>query len=325
MVSPVMQFGGGKSRIQAQHHTLERLRPGRLSMEPRWSGAVTDAKIRVYADDEYRAQNRKWRAVFEERLDYANAVLAAEVGVRLVAEYHEWDHHAPGARLVEQLEALQRLDPGTDVLVVVGLTSSVSLVTSTFEELGAATMPGRHMMLRGYADHEERRAFANAFADLTADERESALVTMRFHKTTAAFLHELGHVLGADHESGPDTLMSPIYSREMTAFSEHARATILRALDERLGRVGPAAPPDAPPPAPRASHEKMTVIMVVGGAIVDGVPRSDADLDLLFRLQAAIDSRTEVTIRKTRDITSAMLAKLVDRARAAGLTRIQFK
>lgn len=140
-VSPVMHFGAGKSATQAQHDTLNELTPGRLAMAKRWQGPVAEAKIRVYADDDYRAQNHKWQQAFDERLDYANGVLAANFGVRLVADYREWDHHASGETLTEHLAQLQELDAGNDVLVVVGLTSSQSLVSATFEELGPRRSP----------------------------------------------------------------------------------------------------------------------------------------------------------------------------------------
>lgn len=88
-ISPVMTFGSGKTAKQAQHDTLVTFTPGRLSYEKSWPGPVMDAKIRVYADDEFRTQNHKWREEFEDHLDYVNAVLAAKLGVRLVPDYRE--------------------------------------------------------------------------------------------------------------------------------------------------------------------------------------------------------------------------------------------
>lgn len=201
IVSPVMRFGGGKSAPQAQHETLGKFTPGRLSFEPRWKGPVAEAKIRVYADDEYRAQNRKWQEAFDELLEYVNAVLRANFGVRLTAEYRPWNHHAPGATLEEHLAQLRELDAGGDVLTVVGLTSSLSLASATFEQLGYASISGRHMVVRGYADLAERSAYQRAFSELSADELENAFDVMRRHKTASIFLHELGHNLGAEHDA----------------------------------------------------------------------------------------------------------------------------
>src|SRR5664279_2676299 len=100
-ISPVMHFGSGKSATQAQHDTLEEFTPGRLSTEGTWQGPVAEATIRVYADDEYRAQNIHWQQTFGEELDYANAVLGPQFGVKLVADKRVWNHHAPGNGLSE--------------------------------------------------------------------------------------------------------------------------------------------------------------------------------------------------------------------------------
>jgi hypothetical protein len=326
-LSPVMTFGGGKSAPQAQHETLTTFVPGRLSLEKTWTGPVTDARIRVYADDEYRAQNRRWREAFDERLDYVNAVLAAKFGVRLVPDYREWKHHAPGASLDEHLAALVELDDGRGVLTVVGLTSSLSLASATFEQLGVATLAGRHMIVRGFADLAERKAFERAFPDLSADERENALVTMRIHKNASLFLHELGHNLGAEHDAAPDTLMSAAYSRSATAFGTDARTAILRTLDERLGRARTAPEPSqtASPTEPPRVHQTLRVIVVAGGAIIDGVNREDDELNILFGVQAGIDRDVNVVVSRGKGVSAAAVSNVVERIKAAGLTRIRFE
>ncbi|HEY5947802.1 MAG TPA: matrixin family metalloprotease [Kofleriaceae bacterium] len=336
-ISPVMTFGGGKSAKQAQHDTLNsHLLPSQLSTEGRWRGPVKDAKIRVYADDQYRAQNLNWREAFEARLDYANAVLGPNFGVRLVADYREWNHHSPGASLAEDLEQLHQLDSGDDVLTVIGLTSSLSLVSATFEQLGYANVPGRHMMLRGYADVEERKAFARAFPDLSADERENALEARRQHKTAAVLLHELAHNLGADHEEIEDTLMNPTYSEHAAEFSTGAHATMQRHLDQRIGRsptemapitaMAASAPAASAPAAPPANlHPKMQIVMLAKGVMVDGKLVDDGTLDTAFSKQAAADSETQLVISKEKGVPSASVVKLIDRAKTSGLKNITFQ
>ena len=78
--------------------------------------------------------------------------------------------------------------------------------------IGVASMPGNHMMLRGYADVEERAMFERYFKKLSAEERASMYAARRRHKTTSLLLHELAHNLGAPHSVVADTLMYPIYS-----------------------------------------------------------------------------------------------------------------
>jgi biopolymer transport protein ExbD len=317
-MSPVVHFGSGKSAEEAQHDTLGELVPPQLSIEGTWHGTVKDAKIRVYADDEYRAQNLKWRETFGEELEYANAVLGPSFGVHLVAEYREWSHHAPGNTLADDLDELRRLDSGEDVLSVVGLTSSIGLVSATFDLLGIASLPGRHVMLRGYADLEERAAFARAFPALHAEERENALEARRRHKTTAVLLHELGHNLGAPHETATDTLMNAKYSVHAAEFSAEAHAIIQRTLDQRLGRA-PAEPARQVAQPPR--HPTLHVHLATTGVAVDGDARDDDALAAVFRAQAAQDPATEVVIEKDRGVPTAKLVELIDRAKAAGLTK----
>ena len=71
-ISPVMTFGGGKSTQEAQHDTLTKVTPPALVVKAEWAGTVTVARMRVWADDEYRAQNVHWQQSFQDELDYAN-------------------------------------------------------------------------------------------------------------------------------------------------------------------------------------------------------------------------------------------------------------
>lgn len=107
-MSPVMRFGGGKSAREAQGHTMAANTPGAISTEGDEARDAPTAKVRVYADDAYRAQNLHWREVFDDELEAANAVLAPVFGVKLVAHYREWEHHAPANQLSEDLAALGR-------------------------------------------------------------------------------------------------------------------------------------------------------------------------------------------------------------------------
>src|SRR4051812_38961041 len=121
LVSPVMHFGAGKSEKEAQHDRAAELTPPVLVADGEWSGEVKVAHVRVSADDDYRAQNVHWEHTFGDSLDYANEVLAPLLGMRLEAEYHTWDHHAPGNTLDEDLAELKHMDPGDGVLTVIGL------------------------------------------------------------------------------------------------------------------------------------------------------------------------------------------------------------
>ncbi|MEO7735175.1 MAG: hypothetical protein ABIY55_29745, partial [Kofleriaceae bacterium] len=235
LISPVIPIGGGKSSKQIQHEGLDKLFPAQLAALHTQPGPVRTAKIRVWADDEYRAQNLRWQHGFDEQLDYANQVLIPLIGVKVEPEYRDWSHHAtPGGALEAELAVLADHDPGDDVVWVVALTSSLTLVAGSFEELGVARLGERHLVVRGHADLEERKAFERAFPDLPAEERAQVLEARRRHKTTAVLLHEMAHSLGALHETEADWLMNPIYSHRAASISDRNRDLMLISIDERL-------------------------------------------------------------------------------------------
>src|SRR3954469_1158686 len=147
-ITPVMQFGEGKSARQSQHDVVaEHVAPSSFERSHQWDGNITSARVRVWADDAYRAQNLHWRQTIEDQLEHANEVLGGMFGVKLVAELRSWSRAAPDATLDDSLQALAEIDPGDDVLTVVGMTSSLGIVAATFEKLGVAEIGGRHLVL----------------------------------------------------------------------------------------------------------------------------------------------------------------------------------
>jgi biopolymer transport protein ExbD len=347
-ISPVIKFGEGKTAKQAQRDTMSDLGPARLATDKKWAGEITTRKIRVWADTDYRTQNRHWQDSFERPLELANLVITPLFGVKLVAEYVTWERQVPGARLSDHLDALRERDPGTDVFAVVGLTSSLPLVSSTFDELGLAMIGGRHLVVRGYADLEERKLYANAFPDLRPEERELALVHLRHHKTAVVLLHELGHIWGFEHETDSSTIMNAAYSSHATAFSEQSRVVILRTIDQRLQRASstpePSKPettkPDTTPdsastaataattaqPAAAVVHREPIVIRVTktGQFVVDGKRMTADALDAMLAAAAADDPRTKIVIKEARKVPAGVVGALLDRAKASGLSKFEF-
>src|ERR1044071_5999695 len=266
-VAPVMTFGGGKSWEQGQHEGLDRLFPAQLAATERWTGAQRVARLRVWADDAYRAQNMRWQHGFDEQLAYANAVLAPMLGIRLEAEYHAWERHAPDAPLAEHLTALARQDTGDDVVWVVGLTSSLSLVAEPFEQIGVARLAAPYVVVRGHADVEERKAFERAFRDSAGGQRELVLEARRRHKTAALLIHELAHSLGALHEVAEDSVMHPSYSHRAASLGGRNRELMLITLADRLKSTAARGPqttgrqPPAPPAGRGAGGRKLVAAL----------------------------------------------------------------
>jgi biopolymer transport protein ExbD len=325
-LSPVIPIGSGKSARQAQHDTMSDMTPGRLVVDTKWSGEVTTKKVRVWADGAYRSQNVKWQQSFEEPLELANATLTPLFGLRLVAEYHVWDRHVAGTTLAEDIEALAERDSGDGAFAVIGLTSSLPLVSATFEELGIAAVGGRHVVLRGYADLHERKLYANAFPDLRTEERELALDARRRHKSAVLLLHELAHNLGAEHANEDETITSASYSHRAGAFTASVRAQLLRAVDQRVGRATQVD--DAPATVDKrpAVHHAPVIVRVTstGETVVDGKRLDAAALTALFTSTFAEDPDTQILIHSDRKVPVGAVGDVIDRAKAVGLTKFAF-
>lgn len=220
--------------VQQQRRRLGKEVPATLEAPTRYEGEVRVAKVRVWADAEYRSQNLRWKQGFGDELDYANQLLQPMLGLRLEAEFREWDRRAPGASLRDTLAALAEHDPGDDVAWVFGLTSALPLVTATMDELGVAEVLGGHVVLRGYNDLEERKAFARAFPDLDQRERDEVHDIRRRHKQTVVLVHEIAHTLGAMHETDEAWIMHGAYRSQQAAISDRNRDLMLLALEDRL-------------------------------------------------------------------------------------------
>jgi hypothetical protein len=330
-MSPVMTFGGGKTPRQAQHEVMSDLAPVQIATERRWSGEITTRKIRVWADDQYRAQNIRWQQSFQGPLELANLVLTSQFGLRLVPEFRAWERHVPGSTIADDLEALAQGDPGTGVFLVVGLTSALPLVSATFADLGYASVGGRHLIVRGYANLEERKLYADAFRDLTSEERELALLQRREHKGAIVLLHEIAHALGADHDPEEHTIMSASYSHRAGSFSAQAREGVLQTLDQRLDRrpgrgsgAGDArettAAAASPPPRPSGPPGRLVFhVTPSGGMEIEGKAVDTVDVDNLLEDAFAQRRDTEVVIMRSRKAPADALARIVDRATAIGL------
>jgi tetratricopeptide (TPR) repeat protein len=223
-----------QQHVKNQRRRLGQELPATLEAPTKYEGTVRTAKVRIWADTEYRAQNLRWTRGFGDELDYANQLLEPMLGIRLEAEYKEWDRHAPNSTLRETAAELAAMDPGDDVTWVFGLTSALPLVSSSTDELGVAEVLGTHVVLRGFSDGAERKAFARAFPDLETEEREEVHDARRRHKQTVLLVHELAHTLGALHETDPGWIMHPAYRPEQASISDRNRELMLIALDDRL-------------------------------------------------------------------------------------------
>jgi tetratricopeptide (TPR) repeat protein len=226
-----------KAQIRHDRRWLAELTPAPLGVDQPHDGEPEVARIRVYADQDFRAQHVHWRQEIGEQLDDANQFLTPALGIRLEAvEIAPWEVRTAGRELGDVLADLEQLDPGADVPWVVGLVSSVPMVAANFEQLGIARVLGRHIVLRGFADLAEHRAFDQALPTLDGAQRDALYEGRRKHKLTVLFVHELGHTLGAAHETDPSWIMNAGYQVSMATLSDRSRQLMRVALE---GRIGP--------------------------------------------------------------------------------------
>jgi len=230
----ILLAGCPRPVVEVQRRELGKEMPATLEAPTRFEGEVRTAKLQVWADGDYRAQNLRWERGFGAELDYANQLLEPMLGLRLEAEFHDWDRHDTTASIREAVDALAEVDDGADAGWVIGLTSALPLVSSSTDELGVAEVLGTYVVLRGYSDLAERKQFATAFPDLTDDEREEVHEARRLHKQTVLLIHELAHTLGAIHETDPSWIMHGAYSGAQASISDRNRELMLIALEDRL-------------------------------------------------------------------------------------------
>jgi biopolymer transport protein ExbD len=200
----------------------------------------------------------------------------------------------------------------------VGMVSALSLVSATFDQLGLGSLPGRHLVMRGYADIFERKAFDVMFPDLQAEERDALHRARRRHKSAAILLHELGHNLGVSHEQLADTIMNARYSDKSASFTPEARDTMLATVDQRLARkrIQKRAPP-------AEAHPTLEVgVDANGRASIGGNTIDDATLDELLKMSFADDRNTQVLVKAAPGAPHSAVVKILDRAKAAGLQKL---
>ncbi|WP_426730119.1 hypothetical protein [Myxococcus faecalis] len=158
----------------AREHA-QTLAPAKLESTAKTTvGAVRKLRVRVYADSDYREQVVRWRSSIVSQLQRASAVVRGPLGVEFELEStREWAHRGVEGELGGSLSALELVDPGEGVDLVVGLVSTLKFYTASHHELGMARLFGRHFVIREMGNPDEVRAIMEALVHLPQDEQQT--------------------------------------------------------------------------------------------------------------------------------------------------------
>jgi hypothetical protein len=137
-----------------------------------------------------------------------------------------WDPGPIDDDLQASMQAVAKNDAGKDADWVLGLVGGLPKYTLSFHQLGLGIVLGKHIVLRSGTDLVEHDSIEKALDELSPSERLQLVHERRRHRAVAVLLHELGHTLGAIHDTTPHTLMLPIYDPKMSGFGPTASALL---------------------------------------------------------------------------------------------------
>jgi hypothetical protein len=239
LVSSSACFVGYDSRWleakRSQQRVAAQLAPAAIATTPDEPGPARTSRrilrVRVRPNKRYLGQTVDPPKRNADLMTDANGVLEPTFALRLEVERVEpWSNEAD-ERLEPAIAALQADDPGNDVDVVVGMIGAMPRPTDSLHELGMAQWLGKHIVVRAASRLGEQDAIDRGFYELSADDRRRLIRLREGHRALAVFLHELGHTLGAIHETDAQSLMRPTYDPKMTEFGPGAVALMRAALD----------------------------------------------------------------------------------------------
>ena len=225
---------------------LEAWEPAALQRVPGRAGAGVGSvfRVRVYADDQYRAAHVRWQEHIRALVAAGSSYVDAGFGARLEIEsIRPWNRQGGEALTEQLLRSLQQADAGDDVDWVVGFVAPLGFVTTSIHEIGMASLLGKHLVMRGIDDREEAAALAKHFQGVDARQRDEFLARRRQHKELVVFIHEWLHNLGAIHHVDREMLMHPSYDNRQAGVDPENAALVRLALEARLeGRNAGKAP-----------------------------------------------------------------------------------
>jgi tetratricopeptide (TPR) repeat protein len=233
--SRMLSMKGVSAQQSAERDAAEKLMPAALDQPHAVApAALRTVRARAWVDAGYRRRVH-WREHLQEVVARANEFLGDAFGVNVEVEAQPWDHDGEVEDLDQLLRELAEKDPGDGVDHVIGLTGGLSRVVAVQEQLGRASVLGKHMVLRDMSGALERQALAEAFPTLSQSELDRLHAARSAHKEVCLFLHEWAHNYGALHEAGTDLIMSPEYRPSVSHFSDGELDLVRLGLRARAG------------------------------------------------------------------------------------------
>jgi tetratricopeptide (TPR) repeat protein len=241
----MFDFETWKSPVTREREAAGQIVPKGLDLTPAVpsNGEPRVIRLRVYADSDYRGVVVRWQARVRGQLGRINAVTGPVFNVKFEIEsLRSWDRSHVGVAFDPILKELEGLDPAREVDLVLGLVTPARGVATSLHQLGEASTPGRHIVLRGMDDEQEALAIDRDYHLMSAEERQRLYNDRRGHKEVVLFLHEWGHSAGLLHEEDRSMIMNPAYDPRQTAFGPFDKQVLALVIDKRLALPGEALP-----------------------------------------------------------------------------------
>lgn len=194
------------------------------------SARAQTLRVRALVTRSFTAQvvdaPRHLRELFED----ANRITERDLGVHLeLVETRAWAF-ANEEDMEKAFEVLRAADPGDGVDWVAGFVGALPRATRSFHDAGKGTLVGKHVVVRAPSSAERHDNIEKSFDELPEEQRRDLEKRLRRHRAAAVFLHELGHTLGAVHETSQQSIMFPQYNAKMSAFGPSANDVMRAAI-----------------------------------------------------------------------------------------------
>ena len=194
-------------------------------------------RVRIYADRDYRSVVMHWQSKARAQIKRINAVVQPVFNARFEIEsLKEWDKSHMGMQMVPVLEEVEKLDPATNVDLVVGFVTPLRGVATSIHAIGAVEVAVAALPDARHGRRAGGIAIDQEFTLLSKEERQRLYIDRKAHKEIVIFLHEWGHTLGLLHREQANNIMNPSYDPKQSTFSDYAKRVIALVVDRRMAR-----------------------------------------------------------------------------------------